>query len=75
MTSSLNTIGNMPDLEPDWLLSVILSIVSKSFLMIRFLRKRHEVNLIQVYDALERQIEGDGILGVENAENWVFISQ
>ncbi|WP_024870743.1 DUF58 domain-containing protein [Tolumonas lignilytica] len=67
LNESLNTLGNM--LRPGARLVVIsdyYQLSPKAFLMIRYLRKRHEVNLIQVYDALERHIEGDGILGVTN---------
>jgi uncharacterized protein (DUF58 family) len=74
MTTSLNTLGNM--LRPGARLVIVsdfYKLSQKAFLMIRFLRKRHEVNLIQVYDALERQIEGEGILGVENAESAGFL--
>lgn len=74
MTNSLNTIGNM--LRPGARLVIISDfyrLSQKAFLMVRFLRKRHEVNLIQIYDALERQIEGEGVLGVENADNSGFL--
>lgn len=74
MTTGLNTLGNM--LRPGARLIVISDfyrLSQKAFLMIRFLRKRHEVNLIQIFDALERRIEGDGILGVENSQSAGFI--
>lgn len=74
MINGLNTLGNM--LRPGARLVVISDfyrLSQKAFLMIRFLRKRHEVNLIQIYDSLERRIEGEGILGVENADNSGFL--
>lgn len=41
---------------------------SRSFLLLRHLRKRHDLNIIQVYDALERRIEGSGTIKVENPQ-------
>ena len=74
VTAGLNTLSSM--LRPGARLVVISDyyrLSQKDFLMIRYLRKRHEVNLIQIYDALERQITGDGILGVANSSGSGFL--
>jgi len=74
ITAGLKTLGNM--LRPGARLVIISDyyrLSQKDFLMIRYLRKRHEINLIQIYDALERQVEGDGVLGVENANGAGFL--
>ena len=76
MTNGLTTLGNM--LRPGARLVVISDfyrLIQKDFLMIRYLRKRHEVDLIQVYDALERTIEGNGTLGAQNSNGSGFLSE
>lgn len=41
---------------------------SRAFLLLRHLRKRHDLNLIQIYDGLERRIDGFGKLKIENLQ-------
>jgi uncharacterized protein (DUF58 family) len=74
MSQALKTLGSM--IRPGARLVVLsdfYNLSQKAFLMLRYMRKRHEVNLIQIYDALERKIEGTGIIGVENNEKSGFL--
>jgi len=66
---ALNTLSKV--LRPGAKLIIISDfyrLCNKSCLMIRHLRKKHDVNCIQIYDALERNIEGSGFIKAENQQ-------
>lgn len=72
---SLTTLSKV--LKPGAKLIIISDfyrLCNKSCLMIRHLRKKHDVNCIQIYDALERQIEGTGFIKVDNQQALGYLS-
>lgn len=69
LLSPLNTLSKV--LRPGAKLIIISDfyrLCHKSCLMIRHLRKKHDVNCIQIYDALERNIEGTGFIKADNQQ-------
>lgn len=74
LETSLHRLGNM--IKPGSRL-VILSdfyhVSEKAFLFIRHLRKKHDLNLIQIFDMMERKLEGDGTLAVDHDQGTGFL--